>query len=57
MWPSPQFPMDFVTFSEETVDRKLHFYAIFIRRYIWNGELQVNMFIRKHIWDGELLSQ
>ena len=54
MWRSPQFPMDFVTFSEETVDRKLHFYAIFIRRYIWNGELQVNMFIRKYIWDGEL---
>ena len=27
MWPSPQFPTDLVTFTEETLNRKLHFLA------------------------------
>ena len=25
MWPSPQFPADLVTFTEETLNGKLHF--------------------------------
>ena len=25
MWPNPQFPADLVTFTEEILDRKLHF--------------------------------
>ena len=25
MWPNPQFPVDLVTFTEETLNAKLHF--------------------------------
>ena len=25
MWPNPQFPADFVTFTKETLKGKLHF--------------------------------
>ena len=28
MWPNPQFPADLVTFTEEIVNRKLHFCAM-----------------------------
>ena len=28
MWPNPQFPADFVTFTEETLNGKLHFLCI-----------------------------
>ena len=29
MWPNPQFPADLVTFTEETLDGKLHFFAVY----------------------------
>ena len=28
MWSNPQFPMDMVTFTEETLNGKLHFFYI-----------------------------
>ena len=27
MWPNPQFPADLVTFTEEILNKKLHFFA------------------------------
>ena len=27
MWPNPQFPVDLVTFTEEILDEKLHFFC------------------------------
>ena len=28
MWPNPQFPVDLVTFTEEILNGKLHFFAM-----------------------------
>ena len=33
MWPNPQFPADLVTFTEEIVNRKLHFLCNGTRTY------------------------
>ena len=27
MWPNPKFPADLLTFSEEIINRKLHFFG------------------------------
>ena len=34
MWPNPQETADFVTFTEEILNRKLHFCAMFDNRGI-----------------------
>ena len=30
MWPDPQFPADLVTFTEEMLNGKLHFFAVIV---------------------------
>ena len=31
MWPNPQFPADLITFTDEILNGKLHFYAVLVR--------------------------
>ena len=38
MWPNPQETADLVTFTEEILNRKLHFRAVFIFSSNWNLE-------------------
>ena len=33
MWPNPQFPADFVTFTEEIHNEKFHFCVVF-KKYV-----------------------
>ena len=41
MWPNPQFPADLVTFTEEILNRKLHF--------LWSVKFLI-IFFSKVIW-------
>ena len=45
MWPNPQFPVDMVTFTDETLNRKLHFLC----SDIWVKYETVMKVIRKHL--------
>ena len=47
MWPNPHFPADLVTFTEEILNRKLHFLCSvlsvrgnFFEKLIFNGMLK-----------------
>ena len=31
MWPNTQFPADLGTFTEKILNKKLHFYAVYVR--------------------------
>ena len=45
MWPDPQFPADLVTFTEEILNGKLYFFAVFLSliSYLWN------IFLKKYL--------
>ena len=38
MWPNPQFPVDLITFTEEILNEKFHF---FVERYGQRVELKL----------------
>ena len=38
MWPNPQIPADLVTFTEETLKRKLHFLCSGILLFLYVSE-------------------
>ena len=56
MWPNPQFPVDYVTFTEEILNGKLQFfYSVFFFRRdytTWSSSLSINcvksVFIRSY---------
>ena len=33
MWPNPEFPVDVLTYTEEILNKKLHFFAVVVS--IW----------------------
>ena len=48
MWLNPQFPADLVTFTEEILNRKVHF--LYSAWYNVAGEVKV-----KHTFDSKLI--
>ena len=40
MWANPQFPSDLITFAEEMLNEKLHF---FVQRFIWLSALSEDL--------------
>ena len=65
MWPNPQFPADLVTFTEEILNRKLHFFVqcgkgwSLLRKpeaRIWTTATNIDslLYIRCQIWLDEI---
>ena len=42
MWANPQFPADLVIFTEEILNGKLHFCAVFMITYYTDGRIHSN---------------
>ena len=47
MWPNPQFPGDLVTFTKETLNRKLHFFCALVYAKIVRGWKLFSIFLKK----------
>ena len=44
MWPNPQFPVDLVTFTEEILNGKLHFCAVWNDFIDYTEDWEINHF-------------
>ena len=56
MWPNPQEIADLVKFTEEILNRKLHFYAALLNKYLAENLIfcvvtkVITSFMFKHFW-------
>ena len=57
MWSNPQFPEDLVTFTEETINGKFHFYVQWSRhRLFFIIKKILVLVVCSHVWMGSKLT-